>query len=385
MRTLEEIAVSETRISLDYKADMARVAALQRPPKVDNMRNLRAAAQAGLRGFQLFRDQTRLNFGKGGLTPDEYYYYRLYDKQYSFENKRQFAGLRAQRRFHYRCNDVAWHAMTNDKMNFYSFMQAQGFAVPKLHAVYCEQIRSFSVPTYRSIKALRDYLVKDCPTPCFMKPVEGMYSIGAFDIASIDDKDVHLRTGDIIAMDEFLDYIHQYAASGYVVQERLEPHKTLAKNFGPTLGCVRALVLLSDEARVASAVFKVPSGKNVADNYWRTGNMLGALDADTGAFLRVVSGTGADLQEHDKHPVTGAAFSGMKLPDWREVLKLMSEAPRYFSGVKTQSWDIALTTRGPIALEVNWGGDLNLHQISHGKGILQGEFLEHLKKAGVKI
>lgn len=382
---LEDTTVGETRISLDYQADMARAAALQKPPRVDSRRNMRAAAEAGLRGFQLFGDQTRLTFGKGSLTPDEYYYYRLYDRQYSLEKKRQFVGLRAQRRFHYRCNDVAWHAMTNDKMNFYSFMHAQGFAVPKVHAVYCEQIRNFNVPTVRSIKALKQYLVEECPTPCFMKPVEGMYSIGAFDIASIDAKDVHLRTGGVISMKEFLDYVGKFASSGYVVQERLEPHRELAANFGPTLGCVRALVLLSDEARLASAVFKIPSGRNVADNYWRAGNMLGALDSKTGALLRAVSGTGADLVEHDKHPVTGASFSGMKLPDWQKVLGLVRDAPRYFSGVKTQSWDIALTTRGPIALEMNWGGDLNLHQIAHGKGILQGEFLEHLKRAGIKV
>ncbi|MGD9867462.1 MAG: sugar-transfer associated ATP-grasp domain-containing protein, partial [Hyphomicrobiales bacterium] len=371
----EDTAVGETRISLDYKADMARADALQKPPKVDSRRNIKAAAEAGLRAFKLFGDQTRLSFGKGGLTPDEYYYYRLYDKQYSLEKKRQFVGLRAQRKFHYRCNDVSWHAMTNDKMNFYSFMQAQGFAVPKVHAVYCEQIRSFSVATHRSIKALKDYLVKECPMPCFMKPVEGMYSIGAFDIASIDGKDVHLRNGDIIALDEFLDYVGKFAASGYVIQERMEPHELLAKNFGPTLGCVRALVLLGEEARLASAVFKIPSGQNVADNYWRAGNMLGALDASTGAFRRVVSGIGADLEVHGKHPVTGVEFSAMELPDWQDVLTLMRGAPKYFAGVKTQSWDIALTTRGPIALEMNWGGDLNLHQIAHGEGILQGEFL----------
>jgi len=377
--------VAEARISLDYEADMARAAALRMPPKVDIPSNMMAAAKSGMRGFQLFREQTRLIFGHNKLTADEYYYYRLYDPEYSLEKKCQFVGLRAQSRFHQECNDEGWHAITNDKMNFYGLMEAQNVRVPKVHAAYCEGIRRFHVETMRSIEELKRYLFTKCPMPCFAKPVDGMYSIGAFDIAKIDEKDTHLGTGDLIATKEFLSYVKNYAETGYLFQERLAPHGKLAKSFGPTLGCVRALVLVSDKARLASAVFKIPSGQNVADNYWRSGNMLAALDAKSGKFLRVVSGTGMNLQVHDKHPVTGESFAGMKLPDWKEVLALCSEAPKVFPEVKTQSWDIALTEKGPIVLEVNWGGDLNLHQIAHGQGILRGDYLEHLKKAGVKI
>lgn len=377
--------MTETRISPDYQADMARADALRKPPKVDIPRNMKAAAQSGMRGFKLFREQTRLTLGRNKLTPNEYYYYRLYDSDYSLDKKRQFVGLRAQARFHAKCNHVGWHAITNDKMNFYGFMKTQNVRVPEVHAAYCEGIRRFHVETLRSIDALKTFLLSQCPMPCFMKPVDGMYSVGAFDIAKVDARDVHLRNGELIAVDEFLAYVKNYAETGYIVQERFAPHKTLEKAFGPTLGCVRALVLVSDEARLASAVFKVPSDRNMADNYWRSGNMLAALDTNTGAFRRVVSGTGADLQVHEKHPVTGKSFAGMKLPDWKEVRALCSEAPKVFPAVKTQSWDIALTGKGPVVLEVNWGGDLNLHQIAHGQGMLQGDYLEHLKKAGVKV
>ena len=34
-----------------------------------------------------------------------------------------------------------------------------------------------------------------------------------------------------------------------------------------------------------------------------------------------------------------------------------------FAGVRTQSWDVALSDQGPGFLEVNFGGDLNLAQL----------------------
>ncbi|HEX4174147.1 MAG TPA: hypothetical protein VHY82_16915, partial [Acetobacteraceae bacterium] len=46
------------------------------------------------------------------------------------------------------------------------------------------------------------------------------------------------------------------------------------------------------------------------------------------------------------------------------------------------SWDIALTDRGPVLLEVNWGGDLNLAQLAYGRGVLDSEFAAHLNANG---
>jgi hypothetical protein len=57
-------------------------------------------------------------------------------------------------------------------------------------------------------------------------------------------------------------------------------------------------------------------------------------------------------------------------------------AASLFPAIRNQSWDIAITARGPAILEVNWGGDLNLHQIAHGRGILDDRFTAHLQRCG---
>jgi hypothetical protein len=72
------------------------------------------------------------------------------------------------------------------------------------------------------------------------------------------------------------------------------------------------------------------------------------------------------------------------LPQWRRVLALAHKGTTLFPGVRTQSWDVAITADGPVLLEVNWGGDLNLHQLAHGRGILTETFIAHVRQCGYK-
>ena len=63
----------------------------------------------------------------------------------------------------------------------------------------------------------------------------------------------------------------------------------------------------------------------------------------------------------------------------------MLRAASIFPAIRNQSWDIADTSAGATILEVNWGGDLNLHQFAHGRGILDGSFAAHLRRCGYQL
>ena len=110
--------------------------------------------------------------------------------------------------------------------------------------------------------------------------------------------------------------------------------------------------------------------------------MLGAVCADTGTITRVVRGTGPDIENIVSHPDTRSMLVGRMLPQWTAAKDMCLRAAGMLPGIRTQSWDIALTPDGPVALEVNWGGDLNLHQLAHDRGALTPSFCKHLREAG---
>lgn len=79
------------------------------------------------------------------------------------------------------------------------------------------------------------------------------------------------------------------------------------------------------------------------------------------------------------------ALVGMTLPGWQRARQLCLRAASMFPGIRTQSWDIALTSAGAVILELNYGGDLNLHQLAHRRGILTPSYVAHLGRCGCRI
>ena len=61
------------------------------------------------------------------------------------------------------------------------------------------------------------------------------------------------------------------------------------------------------------------------------------------------------------------------------------DGQRCGAGIRTQSWDVALSDQGPGFLEVNFRADLNLAQLADGKGVLDHGYTEHLRECGFRI
>ena len=99
-------------------------------PNVDIPRNLQAAISAGRRMTSILREIVSLRRGAGKLTPNEYFYYRLWDLALSAAEKRRFVGKQAQHQMHLACNDPGWYAAAADKLLFQILMAAQGSLCP---------------------------------------------------------------------------------------------------------------------------------------------------------------------------------------------------------------------------------------------------------------
>jgi hypothetical protein len=363
-----------------------KAAELDGPVRIDLIGNLRKALAAGKSLSGLLREVYSLSRGPGRLTPHEYFYYQLDNCALPFEEKKRFIGKAAQTRFHFNCNDARWFAIIHDKLLFQAAMEGAGFPVPRLLAVQHNKRSWPKVPHLATNENIACFFETNVQLPMFVKPIDGMYSLGSMLVEGYApaSSELLLRFRGRLAIDSFAQLLLT-RESGHIFQECLEPHPDIATLIGNRLPSVRVIVFLSqNDPVIFRAVCKLPMGINIADNYWRDGNMLGAIAMDTGEIKRVVRGTGSDLVEIERHPDTGEKLIGYSLPGWPKVRELVGAAARTLPGVRTQAWDVALSSQGPVLLEVNFGGDLNLAQLAFGAGALDENYVAHLRSCGYR-
>lgn len=320
----------------------------------------------------------KLTFGKGKLTPQEYYYYRLYENRLTFPEKLQFLGRRIQTKIIRKCNpSLLWWGVAHDKLLSYALLHGFDFPTPETYAIY-HKFRTFrSIPLLKNSDELADFLRNKITYPFFAKPVTGMHSVGAVSVQKFDTTDdmLILSGGDRIGIKEFIDEIASYQKEGYIFQELLKPHPLLQQVCGPAISTVRVIVMVTENGpEVFRTLWKIAAQGNIADNFWWPGNLLAAVDVENGCVERVIQGIGPDQIELEAHPDTSKALKGFTLPEWSKVVELCLKAATAFAGLRLQAWDIAICASGPVAVEINIGGDFNLPQLISGKGLMEPRF-----------
>ena len=91
-------------------------------------------------------------------------------------------------------------------------------------------------------------------------------------------------------------------------------------------------------------------GDNVVDNL-HCGGIAAAADMNTGILLT----DGVDFQHnvYETHPDTGVRIKGARLPMFAAARELMERASSELGLYGYLGWDIAVTTKGPVVVEIN--------------------------------
>lgn len=319
------------------------------------------------------------------ITPQEYFYFQLYDDaKYTPGEKSRFIGESIHWNLIRKCCDPDWWILADDKHTAYTVLSAYGAPIPQTQCIYYQGSRSFgNTPTCRSQKELHDFFVSQAKFPIFAKPNAGIGSLGVFLIEGYmpDTQEVCLAGNEGVSISQFVGQIS--AAEGYLLQSTLKAHPDLAAICSNLVSTVRVIIIIQDgQPEIIQTVWKIPANNSIADNFWRKGNMLGAVDPQTGTVTRVVRGYGTSLEEIETDPDTDQMITGTILPNWQETTSLCLAHARVFDKIRYQSWDIALCPEGPVVVEVNTGSAFNLSQLATGKGFMTDRFKDFLESCG---
>jgi hypothetical protein len=344
---------------------------------------LKIVAASKTSPLKIMQDYVGLAFGPGKISFKDYTLLRLFDTEFwAGTDRRTIAGQKRAVAINQAINfrHDRWGLLDN-KIATGSYLAAYGFPVIPFLALYCENLKPGAAKVACDAHALHSVLTDEANYPMFGKPAESQQSLGSIGLQRYlpQEQSLETREGRVVPLDAFIDQVRTHYPSGYLFQKLVSPHAAIRAVCGDRLATVRIMTLRDETGpRVFRACGKIPAGANTADNYWRKGNLLAKLDIAQGQVLRVLSGSGLDLAQHDRHPDTDAPLIGFQIPHWQRMLDTVIEAARLMQHVPLIGWDIAALDEGPIIVEMNECPDYVLPQLADGRGILEPELMDFM-------
>ena len=178
------------------------------------------------------------------------------------------------------------------------------------------------------------------------KPRRGSMGIGvtAFDVNETNITDVFAK---LVLLPEG------------IVEEYVVQHSVLNSLSASSVNTIRIVTVSSKKRPVtadgkkfdfAYAALRIGGGTSIVDNF-HSGGMAAAVDLETGTL--VTSAADMDGNVYEKHPMSGVTIKGVKIPYFKEALKLVKEAHDKEKLEGLIGWDVAITENGPVLIEIN--------------------------------
>lgn len=358
-----------------------------------SQRMLNAVAQHNANLVTIISDVAKLSRTPNRLPPYEYFLYQLWDEaRFDLAAKQTFVGSDGWVRINMAMPNM-WRELAEDKLALAAFLRAHDLPIPETQAIYHTGRHFPGAEQLTSPEQVQSFLRERARYPLFGKPVGGQQSLGAVGMECYDEASdsLQLTDGSTVSVDEFVRQITVDADSadaygniqlgaGYLFQTQLRPHPRIAETVGQRTGTVRMVCVADDQGvELVRASWKIPAGPNVADNLWRTGNMLGGIDLETGTLTHVVKPGAVECERVAEHPDSSISFEDFQFPEWQAMCDVVTKASRLIQNCTFQGWDVALCEDGPVLVELQaGGGNPVLAQLGYDRGLLQGRYLEHV-------
>lgn len=326
---------------------------------------------------QVVMEIARLSFGPGKVSFDEYMALRLFDDAgLGGADKSAFAGLKAAQSLWLTANaDPTWFGIVDHKLAITTLLSGYGLPTIPTAALFAPGRRYPAITTLTSPEDLAAWL-RHATYPLFGKPISSNRSLGSASLVAFgaDADVVTLLSGERVGVGAFCAEIAAKFADGYLLQPRVDPHPAAKEICGDRLACVRVMTINGAAGpEVLRAVWKIPAGDNVADNFWR-GNIVCQIDLESGRVLRAITGTGLASRQLETHPDTGATLAEIQVPGWSSIIQTALDGAAALPDVPLIGWDIAATANGAVIVEPNNTPDLFMVQLADRRGILDARF-----------
>ncbi len=321
-----------------------------------------------------YLDQLReilvLGLWQHGPDPLEYYLYGLGDhRRHDRHGRRAFVGGRRP----WGRGPLPLSSRITAKLGFERMMRQHGLPTTLTLARYGGEGPPSGFRHLADAAVLGRFLREAADRRIFGKPLASRAGRCVLAIEGWEPATDRLRAGTAegVSVPRLQRLLEPFAAEGYLLQALLSPHPELAAVLSGRLSTVRALVRRDGSAAfLCRAAWKIPAAGNLADGFRTPGNLLGAVDPDTGRVWRVVDDFHPRQRLVAAHPDSGLPLRHLTLPDWTMLRATVLAAAELFPASPCLVFDVALTDDGPVLTGLEDGaGDPVLLQLAHDRGL----------------
>ncbi|WP_294611791.1 sugar-transfer associated ATP-grasp domain-containing protein [uncultured Roseovarius sp.] len=340
-----------------------------------------AARNSGRSVLQIHREFRRMAKSHSRLNMVEYIRHGLFrHDDFTDEQRAAYISNDLHWPMTHICNNRGWATVAEDKVLASTLLSAGGVPVPDALAVIDTSPRSYpGLVKISTPDQLRDMVVANIEGGLFGKIVDGMVSFGAFRVESADATHLICSGHAPMTYDTFM--TNFVGGNAYVLQRNLANHPEIAR-YASALATVRMVNMVTDNGVYCPlAVIKLPQGDNIADAFWRPGNLACEVDVATGKILNIAERAAPEVTLHEDHPAA-PGLNALTLPHWDKLVEINAEAARVFAPIRYQSTDIAITPDGPVIVELNYGGGFDLPQYVSRRGMLTPQVRDFFQSHG---
>lgn len=254
-----------------------------------------------------------------------------------------------------------YDSLSVNKLFFSLFCKLYGFPIAELGGYNYNQSFYMNRKVYfvDSLEKLREYFEALFESTgwdsVFIKPMEGEGGKGCRIV----------RKSNLLQLDA--DLFENLIIHSYIHQEVIMQHPSVNEIHSSSVNTLRIDTFKDGlgQVHIAGGYMRIGVGSEVVDNVSVGGFFIG-VDLNHGtlhtAGQRIMEHGGTEL---DSHPDSGFVFKGFQIPFFDDVVKLLKEAVLFFPD-RYLGWDIAISNKGPVIIEVNVNPALFGTDLVHG-------------------
>ena len=303
----------------------------------------------GIKGILVFRRYLKFHRNKR-LCIEEFINYGDALKNKAFADSflslhESFVYLRVLNPSNYAC-------LARNKYLTHLLLEGNGIPTPELYTVFNPEKSS------AGFDAVFNDLQEKSVSSCVVKPaVDGAHGEGVFVCNSVeykpDDCILIKSNGERVSLRSFCE---QNKYSSWLFESKVVQSDQIGRINPSSVNTIRFMTALYPDgyAKVFAVFMKYGRNGSDVDNAGSGGNVDCAVDVESGiCFNAVQFNSFSDIVKCDRHPDSDILINGMYIERWDEIKQLICDYQSRIPELKVIGWDVALTDKGPVIIEIN--------------------------------